>query len=100
MHCVTTLQSLVTTRKRSLGKVMFLHLCAILFTVGVCLKGDDVCLRGGGASASRGVYFQGGQHPGGSASRGQRTTGYRQQAGGTYPTGMHSCFCVCLPVNH
>ena len=51
-------------------------------------------------------HDQGGLHLGGSASRGSAskgegglptdrdtwdTMGYGQQAGGTYPTGMHSC---------
>ena len=47
----------------------------------------------------------GGLHPGGSASGGVHpegvdrppqgdTTGYGQRAGGTHPTGMHSCFSL------
>ena len=27
------------------------------------------------------------------------TTGYGQQAGGTHPTGMHTCFRFCLTIN-
>ena len=50
-------------------------------------------VRGGG------LYPGGLLHPGGSASRGgwegsssSDTTGYGQLAGGTHPTGMHSCY--------
>ena len=63
------------------GKVMFLHLSVILFT--------------GGGSASKGsasgeVYIQGvGQTP--LDADPLSTMGYSQQAGGTHPTGMHSC---------
>ena len=49
------------------GKVMFLHLYVILFT----RLGGVVCIHGS-------------LHPG-------DTTGYGQRAGGTHPTGMHSC---------
>ena len=63
-----------------LGKVMFLHPCVILFTGGV---GFPVCITGHmtRGSASRGV----GPPP-------RDTTGYGQRAGGTHPTGMHSCY--------
>ena len=54
------------------SKVMFLHLCVILFREGVCL--------------------QGGLHPGGlGKSPPSDTTGYGPRVGGTHPTGMHSC---------
>ena len=64
-----------TIRKRSLGKVIFLHLCVILFTGGfgfpACITGHMTkggSASGGGGSASSGcqVCFQGGGlHPGG-----------------------------------
>ena len=84
--CDNLLSKLLPPANEVWGKVMFLHLCVILFT---------------GGSASRG-----GLHPGGSASRAglhrkgrglgrslpkSDTTGRGQQAGGTHPTGMHSC---------
>ena len=56
---------------------MFLHLCVILFT------GESAS---GGSASRRGVFLQGGV--------GRPTlsiTEYGQQAGGTHPTGMHSC---------
>ena len=48
-----------------------------------------ICLQGG--SVSRGVFIQRGLHPGGWAYPPSDTTGYCQWAGGTHPTGMHSC---------
>ena len=64
---------IITTYKRSCGKVMFLHLSVILFT------GRGLC--------------PGGLCPGGSLSRGsllQRPPRYGGRVGGTHPTGMHS----------
>ena len=51
------------------GKVIFLHLSVILFTVGVCL------------SACWDTTPPGAEHAG----------RYGQRAGGTHPTGMQSC---------
>ena len=75
------------------GKVMF-YTC-----VSFCSQSWGVCLQGG--SASWGSASRGGLHPGGSAFGGglhpkgedptKDTTGYGKQAGGTHPTGMHSC---------
>ena len=91
--------------QRSCGKVMFLHLCVILFTGGVSACGPEGCLP---------------QPPGrplqqtpladtpwvdtpwqtpplwadtpGQTPPAQCVLGYDgQQAGGTHPTGMHSC---------
>ena len=47
--------------------------------------------------AGGGVCIQGGLHPAESASVGgggvgQTSPGYGQRAGGTHPTGIHSCF--------
>ena len=103
------------------GKVMFLHLCVILFTgggmggVSVPTCTTDHITRGGslsreslsgglcpGASLSRGSMSEG-LCPGGSLSRGSLSGGVCQEDlppvwYGTHPTGMHSCFCltVCL----
>ena len=75
----TSLQLVITALKRSLRKLCFnTCLSVILFAVG-----------GGSASI--------GDLPWGSASRGAwvdpplDTTKYGQRAGGTHPTGMHSC---------
>ena len=67
------------------GKVMFSHLCVILFTGGGGLHPKG--------SASGGVCIQGGLHPGefGIPAPPLDTTGCGQRAGGTEPTGMHSC---------
>ena len=58
------------------GKVIFLHLWVILFSDG-------------------GSAYRGSLHPGGSVSGGglwaDPSLRYGQQAGGMYPTGMHSC---------
>ena len=75
------------------GKVMFLHLCVILFTGGGLHPGGlhpgGVCIGEGGGSASRGVCIQ---EAGGGQTPLSDTTGYSQLTGGTHPTGMHSCF--------
>ena len=69
------------------AKVMFIH-PSVSHSVhrGVCIQG--VCILGGwicGVSASRGGL---GRPPP------SDTTGYGQRAGGTHPTGMHSCFKI------
>ena len=66
--------TIVTARKRSCGKVMFLQVSVILFTGGSGLGG--ICSQG--AACSRGVP---GEDPPTATA-----------AGGTHPTGMHSCF--------
>ena len=96
------------------SKVMFLHLCVILFTGWCWLPSmhhwshDQGCGLHPGGLHPRGLYL-GSLHPGGSASRGvclqvgvciqgrwadpyPDTMGYGQGAGGTHPTGMHSCW--------
>ena len=64
--------------QRSWGKVMFLHVSVILFTVwgGGCLVPGGV-----GISACTEADPPGAVHAG----------RYGQHAGGRYPTGMHSC---------
>ena len=48
-----------------------------------------------GGSASRGAESRGGPHPGGLGRPPQLdTTRYGQRAGGTHPTGMHSCLNI------
>ena len=64
--CVTT------TRKRSCGKVMF----------------SDMFV-GGGAILSRGSH---GSHERGWGFREETPSSVGEQAGGTHPTGMHSCY--------
>ena len=70
----------------SWGKVMFLHMSVILFTGGVCLSacwdtppGPDPL----GSAQAPPIAVHAGT--------------YGQQAGGTHPTGMHSCLAKCLP---
>ena len=68
-----------TAHKRRYGKVMFLHLSVILFTGGVSASGS------GWVSASG---------SGGLCTPGQTPTHPIEmtiKAGGTHPTGMHSC---------
>ena len=62
---------IITARKRSCGKVMFLHLSVILFT-------------GGGVSQHA---MGGGVHP-----LGRHPPETATEARVTHPTGMHSCF--------
>ena len=76
------------------GKVIFSQACVILFTRGgvgfpACITGHNwEGLHPGRESASRGVCLKGvGQNPPPQLN----TVGYGQQAGGTHPTGMHSC---------
>ena len=65
------------------GKVIFLHLSVILFTGGVP-----------GQVHPLGRYtLLAGTPPGRYIPR-QCMLGYGQQAGGTHPTGMHSCFGI------
>ena len=73
--------------QRSWGKVMFLHVSVILFTGG--------CLVPGGGCLLRGLPGPGGlccPVPGAcSAGGGVETPVMATAAGGTHPTGMHSC---------
>ena len=50
--------------------------------------GKGVCIGGGGSASRRGLNPEGW----GWADPPSDTTGYGQHAGGTHPTGMHSCF--------
>ena len=96
----------ITARYR--GKIIFSQVCVIPSVhggrgsassgvgglhpvgLGVCIRGSphpgEVCIEGGG-----------GLHPG---VVGQTPPGYGQRAGGTHPTGMHSCllcmYVVCI----
>ena len=74
-----TIYSVTTARKRSLGQ-------GNMFT--------GVCLSTGVGAWSRGVPGPGGgvPGPGGAWWRPPRTA---TAAGGTHPTGMHSCFWGC-----
>ena len=91
------------------GKVIFLHLFVILFTGGACMVapggmcgcswgGMHGCSQGGVHGCSRGGGMCGcsGGHAwllwGGGACVGyDEIRRYDQWAGGTHPTGMHSC---------
>ena len=123
IHVFSQLLVLITTRKRSLGQGnVFTPMChsvhrvrspsggsesrrsasggVVLYPGGSTSRGSEsggVCIRGGG-SVSRGVYIQGGLHPGGlSRLPPSDTMRYSQQAGGTHPTGMHSCYqCIAV----
>ena len=79
----------ITARKRSCGKVMFLHLSVILFTGGSLSRGVSVWGSLSRGSLSEGVSVQG-LCLGGSMSR--ETPLYGGRAGGMHPTGMHSRF--------
>ena len=70
--------------QRSWGKVMFLHVSVILFTGGVCLS---ACW-----DTTPPEQTPPGQAPPG-AVHAER---YGQHAGGTHPTGMHSCWRLVL----
>ena len=81
----------ISARKRSCGKVMFLHLSVILFMGGILCPGGvsvwQVSVRVEGESLSKGW----------SLSRGvsvMETPPYSGRAGGTHPTGMHSCLSL------
>ena len=83
--------------QRSCGKVMFLHLSVILFMGwGVCHPLDQrqtpprqtppaQCMLG---------YTHPTQCMLGNTTPVQSMLGYGQQAGGTHPTGMHSCLMI------
>ena len=82
-----------TARNSSCGKVMFSEAYVKNSFHG---KGEEVSAQEGflpGGSASRrevclrGGLLWGGQTP-------PTTTGYGQQASGTHPTGMHSCYIM------
>ena len=73
--------------QQSWGKVMFLQVCVILFTGGVP---DQVPPRPGTPPGTRYTPRTSFTPPGpGTAPRPWR---YGLRAGGTHPTGMHSCF--------
>ena len=84
--------SMFTARKRSLGQGNVLHLSVILFGGGgfgfpACITGHmiwRVCIQGGLHFGRGWVYLP------------WDTTGYGQQAGGTHPTGVHSCSYMVL----
>ena len=101
--------------QRSLGKVMFLQVCVILFTGGVCLsacwdappeqrppwsrpprsrhpRGADTPLGADTPPGSRQPLGADPPHPPGA----EHATRYGQRARGTRPTGMQSCFMKVL----
>ena len=86
-------QGICTARKRSCVKVLFLHLSAILFT-GV-VHGGEVCIAGGmrgGVVCVVGVCVHAKGHAWQGACVCEGCAGeMATDAGGTHPTGMHSC---------
>ena len=86
---------LITARKRSCEKVMFSRACVILFTGGFASWGvlGEVCLLGGGGGGVICLNTILGQI---TLLRDTNTTGYGQQAGGTHPTRMNSCYLIVL----
>ena len=117
MKAYSELILLITARKRSCGKVMFLQVSVILFTGGrgcipVCLAGGiPACLAGLQGCVSQHAFQVSRPTPKGSLrglARGvSRPTPRRAvskhalrqtpqlmatAADGTHPTGMHSCF--------
>ena len=103
--------------QRSWGKVIFSQASVILSTgAGACVVPGGVCGCRGGACVAAGehAWLLGGVcgsqecilggHAwllgGGVVAGGRRawdTARYGQWAGGTHPTGMHSCYNGCLP---
>ena len=79
------------TDRRSCGKVMFLHLSVILFTGGSLSRWS---LSGG--SLFRVVSVRGVSVRGGLGQEDPIPTAVRLRAGGTHPTGMHSCLSKSL----
>ena len=74
-------ESIFTARKRSLGEGnIFTSMCQEF-----CSRGGGGCLLPGGACFLRGVCSQGGL---------LETPRAATAAGGTYPTGMHSCLAM------
>ena len=75
----------ITARKRSLRRLCFYRCLSVHRGGGVLHPGGGFSI--GGGSPSRGGSPSGGGvlHPGGGSPSGQC-------AGGTHPTGMHSCF--------
>ena len=110
ISCVKWNVKVITARKRSCGKVMFLHLSVILFTGGgMC--GERGCGKGGMHGKGVHVWQRGctcmakvgmcgmddkwwGMHDKGvCVARGCVYAGeMATEAGGTHPTGMHSCW--------
>ena len=78
-----------TGRNEVVAKVMFLHVCVILFT------------GGGGLRAGRTPPEQTPPSPpaGRPPPSGKQTPAYGQRAAGTHPTGMHSCNKYYLKVS-
>ena len=90
--CICSIRSLFTARKRSLRRLCFyMCLSVILITGGCAWPGGHAWLRGaymaGGACMARGRVCHACPLP-----RLILWDTVGQWAGGTHPTGMHSCF--------
>ena len=107
--------------QRSCGQgYVFTRVCHSVNRGGVCSWGVSAlggvcsggCLFPGGVSALRGCLLPGGVCLGGVCSRGclppgvvsaclfwgggKQSSAYGQWAAGTHPTGMHSCYNLCM----
>ena len=86
--------------QRSYSKVMFLHLSVILFTGGVSASSPGQ-VPWADTPLGRHPLWADTPTPGQTPpaqyilihTPSQCMLGYGQQAGGTHPTGMHSCWC-------
>ena len=76
---------------------MFSQMCVIPSVYGGVLASQHVSqVSHDRGVCIRGVCLQGGLHPGaGGWADLPRYMGYGQQASGTHPTGMHSCYSSC-----
>ena len=98
--------TLLPPTNEACGKVMFLHLSVILFRG--CIPACSGWGRGvhppPRQTSPPGRHTPPGQTPRSDAPL-SNNTGYGQQAGGTHPTGMHSCFwcliywCLSVQIN-
>ena len=80
-----------TARKRSLGQGnIFIGVCQEFCSQGVCLLLGECFLPGRGCFLPQGLPSQGGVLPPGGVPGGD-PPGTATAAGGTHPTGMHSC---------
>ena len=81
----------ITGRNEVVAKVMFLHVCVILFTGGVSGQGEP---PRAGRPPGQGDPPGQGEPPPGPDPPGKQTPAYGLRAAGMHPTGMHSCYIV------
>ena len=88
---------LITARKRSLRRLCFYRRLSVhrgVLHLGGCSPSRWGGSPSGGVSIPRGSPSRGGSPSGGLSIRGGSPSG--QCAGGTHPTGMHSCLSIML----